>query len=101
MAACFEDSLLDFASDVGEEDEDEEHNKKSSSSSLNPNHCFPVSFFSLSSMDFMLFFNKYMLRYVFLTGLKETEFGANSVESVLFGRFFWLGRTRAIFPSQD
>ncbi|TYH01612.1 hypothetical protein ES288_A09G073200v1 [Gossypium darwinii] len=43
MAACFEDNLLDFASDVGEEDEDKEHNKKSStsSSSLNPNNsCF-------------------------------------------------------------
>ncbi|PPS17103.1 hypothetical protein GOBAR_AA03477 [Gossypium barbadense] len=46
MAACFEDNLLDFASDVGEEDEDKEHNKKSStsSSSLNPNNsCFSVS----------------------------------------------------------
>ncbi|KAK8681180.1 hypothetical protein V6N13_053587 [Hibiscus sabdariffa] len=41
MAADFEDSLLDFASDVGEEDEDENDNTKSSkinssSSSLNP-----------------------------------------------------------------
>ncbi|XVF29200.1 hypothetical protein REPUB_Repub15cG0099900 [Reevesia pubescens] len=46
MAACFDDKLLDFGSDVGEEDEDEQHNKKSSklnssSSSLNPNHSFP------------------------------------------------------------
>ncbi|XWS09058.1 hypothetical protein CRYUN_Cryun40dG0053300 [Craigia yunnanensis] len=42
MAACLEDNLLDFGSDVGEEDE--EHKKKSSkinSSSLNPNRSFP------------------------------------------------------------
>ena len=46
IAACFEDNLLDFGSDIG----DEEHNEKSSkinssSSSLNPNRSFPVSVF--------------------------------------------------------
>ncbi|XVF38097.1 hypothetical protein REPUB_Repub20aG0068700 [Reevesia pubescens] len=43
MAACFDDKLLDFGSDV--EEEDEENNKKlsklNSSSSLNPNRSFP------------------------------------------------------------
>ncbi|XP_022722855.1 GATA transcription factor 1-like [Durio zibethinus] len=44
MTACFEDNLLDFGSDVGEEDEDEKHKKFSKinpSSSLNPNCSFP------------------------------------------------------------
>ncbi|XVE81467.1 hypothetical protein DITRI_Ditri15bG0066500 [Diplodiscus trichospermus] len=41
-ACCFEDNLLDFSSDVGEEDEDEELNKSSKiNSSLNPNCSFP------------------------------------------------------------
>ncbi|KAE8685589.1 self-incompatibility family protein [Hibiscus syriacus] len=43
MAACFDDTLLDFASDVGEEEDEEDNNKSSkinssSSSSLNPNN---------------------------------------------------------------
>ena len=50
MAACLNNKLLDFGSNVGEEDE--ETNKKlsklnSSSPPLNPNRSFPVSFFFL------------------------------------------------------
>ncbi|EOY05429.1 hypothetical protein QUC31_016766 [Theobroma cacao] len=44
MAASFDENLLDFGSDVGEEDEDEENNKSSklnTSSSLNANRSFP------------------------------------------------------------
>ncbi|XWS35077.1 hypothetical protein CRYUN_Cryun21dG0095100 [Craigia yunnanensis] len=59
MAACFDDKLLDFGSDVGEEDEDEETNKKlsklnsSSSSSLNPNRSFPVPEFVEEELEWL------------------------------------------------
>ena len=68
MAACLEDNLLDFGSDVGEEDEG--HNKKSkinSSSSLNPNRSFPVSVFL--SWVYALLIN--ILGFVFLEGAER------------------------------
>ncbi|XWS13525.1 hypothetical protein CRYUN_Cryun36dG0044300 [Craigia yunnanensis] len=41
VAACFEDNLLDFGSDVGDEEHNEKSSKINSSSSLNPNRSFP------------------------------------------------------------
>ncbi|KDP20343.1 hypothetical protein JCGZ_06429 [Jatropha curcas] len=51
-AACFMDDLLDFASDIGEEDDDEEHNKpRKALPTLNPNGLHPAPFDVLDHPD--------------------------------------------------